>query len=126
MDYLSSFPKVRLCPDYSAERTIKFLTELFACYGNPAILVSDNRPEYQSDAFTEFLSKCDIQHHGTPVYHPQSNGKVEVFNQLLKLHAQATATSNTPFATAIMELLARFRAESPNPKTLSPEEIMFN
>uniref|UniRef100_A0A915HQM5 Integrase catalytic domain-containing protein n=1 Tax=Romanomermis culicivorax TaxID=13658 RepID=A0A915HQM5_ROMCU len=56
IDYLSSFPKVRLCPDHTAERTIEFLMELFARYGNPALLVSDNGPKYQLDAFTKFLS----------------------------------------------------------------------
>uniref|UniRef100_A0A915HUV0 RNA-directed DNA polymerase n=1 Tax=Romanomermis culicivorax TaxID=13658 RepID=A0A915HUV0_ROMCU len=126
IDYLSSFPKVGLCPNHTAERTIEFLTELFTCYGNLAVLVSDNRPIYGSDAFTEFLSKRNIQHHATPVYHPQSNGKVEVFNPSLKFHAQAMATSNTPFAAAITELLARFRVERPYPETLSPAEIMFN
>uniref|UniRef100_A0A915K529 Uncharacterized protein n=1 Tax=Romanomermis culicivorax TaxID=13658 RepID=A0A915K529_ROMCU len=61
-----------------------------------------------------------------PVYHPQSNDKVEVFNPSLKFHAQATATSNTPFAAVITDLLARFGAERLNPETLSPAEIMFN
>uniref|UniRef100_A0A915J8Y0 Integrase catalytic domain-containing protein n=1 Tax=Romanomermis culicivorax TaxID=13658 RepID=A0A915J8Y0_ROMCU len=86
----------------------------------------DNGPEYRSDAFTEFLSKGPIQHHATPVYHPQSKGKVEVFNHSLTFHAQAMATSNTPFAAVITELLARFRAEHPSPETLLPAEIMFN
>uniref|UniRef100_A0A915KSE8 RNA-directed DNA polymerase n=1 Tax=Romanomermis culicivorax TaxID=13658 RepID=A0A915KSE8_ROMCU len=116
INYLSRFPEVRLCPDHTAEKTIIFLTELFAHYGNPAVLVSDNGPEYQLDAFTEFLLKRNIQHHAMPVYHPQSNSKVEVFNRSLKIHAQATATSNMPFAPVITELLARFPAESPNPE----------
>uniref|UniRef100_A0A915HMW6 RNA-directed DNA polymerase n=1 Tax=Romanomermis culicivorax TaxID=13658 RepID=A0A915HMW6_ROMCU len=46
IDYHSGFPEVRLCLDHTAERTIEFLTKLFARYGNPAILVSDNGPEY--------------------------------------------------------------------------------
>uniref|UniRef100_A0A915L4M7 Integrase catalytic domain-containing protein n=1 Tax=Romanomermis culicivorax TaxID=13658 RepID=A0A915L4M7_ROMCU len=46
IDYLSGFPEVLLCPDHTAEKMIKFLTELFAGYGNPALLVSDNGPEY--------------------------------------------------------------------------------
>uniref|UniRef100_A0A915K9F4 Integrase catalytic domain-containing protein n=1 Tax=Romanomermis culicivorax TaxID=13658 RepID=A0A915K9F4_ROMCU len=98
IDYLSGFLQVRLCPDHTAERTIKFLTKLFARY--------DNGPEYRSDTFTKFLSKRDIQHHATPVYHLQSNGKVEVFNRLLKFHVQAMGTSNTPFAARITKLLA--------------------
>uniref|UniRef100_A0A915L1R1 RNA-directed DNA polymerase n=1 Tax=Romanomermis culicivorax TaxID=13658 RepID=A0A915L1R1_ROMCU len=106
IDYLSSFPEVRLCPNHTPERTIEFLTELFAHYGDPAFRVSNNGPEYQSDAFTKFLAKQDVQHHATQVYHLQSNGKVEVFNRSLKLHAQATATSNRPIAAAITELLA--------------------
>uniref|UniRef100_A0A915KHM7 RNA-directed DNA polymerase n=1 Tax=Romanomermis culicivorax TaxID=13658 RepID=A0A915KHM7_ROMCU len=53
IDYLSGFPEVPLCPNHTAKRTIDFLTELFACYGNHAVLVSDNGPE---DAFIEFRS----------------------------------------------------------------------
>uniref|UniRef100_A0A915L3I8 Integrase catalytic domain-containing protein n=1 Tax=Romanomermis culicivorax TaxID=13658 RepID=A0A915L3I8_ROMCU len=123
IDYLSGFPEVPLCPNHTAQRTINFLTELFARYGNHAVLVSDNRPE---DTFIEFRSKPDIQHHATLIYHQHSNGKVEVFNRLLKFHAQATATSNTPLAKVMTELLAQFRAEGPNQETLSPAEIMLN
>uniref|UniRef100_A0A915J9C3 Integrase catalytic domain-containing protein n=1 Tax=Romanomermis culicivorax TaxID=13658 RepID=A0A915J9C3_ROMCU len=113
IDHLSSFSEVLLCPDHTAERMIEFLTELSACYGNLAVLVPDNRPEYRSDAFTKFLSKCDIQHLVTPIYHPQSNecpnpetfSPAEImFNRCVRLPFEPRQSISEPAAPQLKKL----------------------
>uniref|UniRef100_A0A915L0X5 RNA-directed DNA polymerase n=1 Tax=Romanomermis culicivorax TaxID=13658 RepID=A0A915L0X5_ROMCU len=47
ISYLCGFPEVRLCPDHTAERTIKFLTKLFACYDVAMKLEQENVKESQ-------------------------------------------------------------------------------
>ena len=41
-------------------------------------------PQFRSHDFATFLSSKGIQHSRTAVYHPQSNGGVERFNQVIK------------------------------------------
>lgn len=125
VDHFSGFPEVKLANDHNVGTTIKFLEELFARYGNPDVIVSDNGPEYRSSAFKDFLAERDITHHRTPVYHPQANGKVEVFNRTLKFHAQALSNGHVDFKKGITELLARYRAERPSENKPSPAELMF-
>ena len=84
IDYFSSFPEILCTNDITSGRIIKWFKEVFARYGNPDRLVSDNGPQFDSGEFSDFLRSRDIFHERTPVYHPQQNGLVEVFNRYLK------------------------------------------
>ena len=55
---------------------IKALKELFARYGVPDFMVSDNGPQFSSAEFTAFANTWNFDHKTSPHYH-QSNGKAE-------------------------------------------------
>ncbi len=125
IDYYSNFPEVLLTDAHDTRTVVKWLSQLFGRYGNPDVLVSDNGPEFRSNDFGNFCRARGIFHHRTPVYTPQENGLVEVFNRSLKHHVQATCREHKPFDVKIGELLARFRAERPSPGRLSPGELFL-
>ena len=50
---------------------------LFARYGVPAQLVSDNGPQLKSDEFEQFLKRNGIKHITSAPYHPATNGLAE-------------------------------------------------
>ncbi len=66
----------------------------------------------------------DIEHIRSPVFTPQSNGKVERFNRFLKYGLQAYSTTNE-WRTAIADLLAHYRATSSKPGLKSPAELFL-
>ena len=68
----------------SAEKTIEVLRTLFASYGLPQKLVSDNGPQFTASSFEEFLSANGVQHLKSPPYHPATNGEAERFVQTFK------------------------------------------
>ena len=52
-------------------------------YGIPRVLVSDNRKQFDNDAFKDFCSQLRTKNHHSSPAHPQVNGQVEVTNRSL-------------------------------------------
>ena len=75
-----------LCVDY------KELTKLFAMYGIPEILHSDQGRSFESSILAQTLKAFGINKSQTTPYHPQGDGMVERFNrsplQLLQVDVQ--------------------------------------
>ena len=56
---------------------IKEMKAVFARYGIPDVLVTDNGPQFTSAEFTVFAKSWMFKHTTSSPYHPQSNGKAE-------------------------------------------------
>ena len=52
-------------------------------YEIPRVLVSNNRKQFDNNAFRDFYSKLGIKNHYLSPAHPQANGQVEVTNRFL-------------------------------------------
>ena len=61
----------------TASWTIEKLRMIFATYGLPAKIVTDNRPTFISHEFSDFLNECAILHVTAAPYHPATNGLAE-------------------------------------------------
>ena len=64
--------------------TIEILRSLFARYGLPLQLVTDNGPQFISEEFKTFLKLNQVKHTLCPPYHPASNGLAEKYVQTFK------------------------------------------
>ena len=53
------------------------LKTMFACFGIPEILVTDNGPQFSSNEFQVFAKSWSFNHVTTSPRYPQSNGKAE-------------------------------------------------
>ena len=84
VDAHSKWPEVVQMNTTNAAQTITVLRQMFATYGLPKQLVSDNGPQFTSAEFTEFCSVNEIQHVRVAPYHPSSNGLAERFVQTFK------------------------------------------
>ena len=126
IDYFTKFPEILCTSDITAPRIIKWLKELFARYGCPDRIVSDNGPQFTSHEWQAFMKSNDIQQDRTPVYHPQRNGLVEVFNRYLKHGVQTFKSSHYQWTEGLHHLLFQFRCTAPTPDGKSPAELMFS
>ena len=68
----------------TSAKTIEVLREIFASYGLPKELVSDNGPQLVSSEFRDFLKKNGVKHTLVPAYHSASNGAAERSVQIVK------------------------------------------
>jgi transposase InsO family protein len=84
VDNHSKWLEVFLMNGTTAEDTIEALRSLFARYGFPTELVSDNGPQFRADAFQQFLKRHRVKQSFSPPYHPASNGLAERHVQTLK------------------------------------------
>jgi hypothetical protein len=74
MDYHSRWPEVRLVNTVTSESVIEFLSELFARWGLPEELVSDNGRQFVSREFEGFLISAGVKHTKLSLYHAMTNG----------------------------------------------------
>lgn len=77
IDAHTKWPEVFALKSITTEKTIEVLSSLFARFGLPDMLVSDNGPQLTSELFKHFLEKNGIKHVKTAPYHPASNGAAE-------------------------------------------------
>ena len=77
----------------TASQTIARLRSLFASFGLPEQLVTDNGPQFVSEEFSHFLKSNGIKHIRCAPYHPASNGLAERFVQSLKTALKANVNS---------------------------------
>ena len=65
--------EIFLMSSMTTTKTVAVLRDLFAQYGIPRMLVSDNGPQFMSEEFRAFL----VKHVRSSPYHPATNGAAE-------------------------------------------------
>ena len=83
--------------------------EVFANYGLPEELVSDNGPQFCSDLFTNFLNKNGIKHLRSAPFHPATNGEAERFLQTFKTSMKRRRATPHNVETEISKFLMSYR-----------------
>ena len=116
VDYFSRYVEVDLLSELSSLEVVSHLKSIFARHGIPEMLISDNGPQYSSEAFSEFTRTYNFVHVTSSPKHPQSNGAAERAVQTVK---SMLKKSDDPQ----LALLA-FRA-SPQENGSSPSELLM-
>ena len=91
-DSYSKWPEVRAFPRVTSDVVTSYLQELFAHWGLPKSVISDNRPQFSSYEFKEFLRRQGVQHIKTSIFHRQGNRGVERFQCCLKAGFASSST----------------------------------
>ena len=74
VDAHSKWPEVHIVGSTTAVKTLEVNTKMFAAYGLPEPLVTDNGPQFVTDEFAMFAKNNGIKHIRIAPYHPASNG----------------------------------------------------
>lgn len=90
VDAYSKWPEVFIMKSITSERTVDVLSRVFAKYGLPQIMVTDNGTQFTSVEFKDLVDKNGIVHKRSAPYHPSTNGQAERFAQTLKQAIRAS------------------------------------
>jgi len=77
IDYYSRWIEIARLEQTTSQCVINHMSSIFARYGIPEIVMSDNGPQYDSNAFKLFAREYRFQHNTSSPYFPQSNGEAE-------------------------------------------------
>jgi len=129
VDYFSKFPEMCILPDKTAQTIIEQLKCIFARYGIPNEVVSDNMP-FQSKDFLQFATDWCFKATTSSPQFAQSNGQVERTIQTLKrvlkkadyenkdpylslLEYRNTPVAGLPYSPAQILMSKRLRSKVP-------------
>ena len=73
VDYYSHFIEISRLNRTTADEVIVHPKSIFARHGIPEVVVSDNGPQYASEAFAKFAHEYQFEHVTSSPYHPQCN-----------------------------------------------------
>lgn len=75
MDYFSKFIEVGELKDLRSRTTIKVLKSQFSRHGIPAVILTNNGPQYACEEFRDFCQSYGIVHQSSSPHTPHSNGE---------------------------------------------------
>lgn len=93
----------------NATAVVKVMRSLFARFGLPLEIVSDQGPPFTSAELGEFLRLNGIKQSFSPVYHPASNGAAENAVKLCKRTIKKAIRDSVDIDTALQTYLLAYR-----------------
>ena len=85
IDHLTGWPEAFPIPDKSVNTIVStFINKYLPVHMSPRYILSDNVMEFKNTLMDQVLNQLGIERIFSAPYHPQSNGKLEVFHKYLK------------------------------------------
>ena len=127
IDSHSKWPEVVAMKNTTTSATVNVLIEIFARFGIPIQLVSDNGPQLTSQEFEDFMKKLGIKHIRVAPYRPQSNGLAERMVKTLKqsLRAAMAAKDHRTVHQLLGSFLMKYRNVEHATTGVAPAEAML-
>ena len=110
IDSHSKWLEVFVMSSTTSIKTIDTLKSLFARYGLPEQIVSDNGPQFTSDEFKSFCKSNGIRHITGAPYHPSTNGAIERAVQTMKKSLKSTVNEQGTIYTKLSRFLMSYRS----------------
>lgn len=121
-DAYSKYPCIHATNSTSTRTTTDILEEVFAHFGFPVSVVTDNATTFSSYEFKTWCEERGIIHLSGAPYYPASNGAAE---RLVQSFKQSLRKSKLPPKSALQEFLMAYRRTT-LPSGLSPSELLNN
>ena len=111
-------------PSSTSDMVIQELRTLFAQFGLPDTIVTDNGSCFVSEEFETFLRENGIMHITSAPYHPSTNGLAERAVQVLKQGLKKVTTGS--LKTRLARVLLSYRITPQSSIGVSPAELLLS
>ena len=102
------------------------LDRIFAEYGIPQTLISDNGPPFNGEEFREFAHRLGFHHRKITPLHPSANGEAErMMRTLEKAIRTAQLDNRQPWQHELYTFLRNYRATPHSTTGACPASVMF-
>ncbi|GFR60864.1 Pol polyprotein [Elysia marginata] len=108
----------------TAENTILQLRGVFANFGLPECIVSDNGPTFTSEKFQTFLKRNGVKHMTSAPFHPATNDAAEKTVQMFK-NAMRKMDNKGSIEERVLKFLTRYRVTPHTTTGLTPSELLL-
>ena len=119
-DYFSKFPIVKKLSNQTSGHVINLLKTIFAEYGIPAVVYTDQGTQFASEEFRAFAVEYRFQvQHSSPRY-PQSNGFIEAMvKTAMNIREKEEESGSDPHLAMLI-----YQSTPIRPGQLSPAELL--
>ncbi len=102
------------------------MSQFISIFNIPKVMESDQGTNFTSKMFIEFLKHLGVQHHRSSAYHPQSQGALEQFHQMLmSLLGAFCIELNRDWEEGLPWLLLAAREVTQSSLGFSPNKLVF-
>ena len=125
VDYYSRYFEVVIMNSTVSTKIIEAMSTIFARFGVPQSLRTDNGPQFVSEEFTSFLKEHGIEHRRTTPLWPQANGEVERQNRTLLKALRIAKVEGRDWKKELNRFLMAYRSTPQTTTNASPYFLMF-
>nr|CAH7737392.1 unnamed protein product [Callosobruchus chinensis] len=125
IDYYSRYQDIKFLRTTTATKIINYLNELFARFGIPKSIRSDNGRQFVSEEFKKFCNENNISLIHTPPYWPQANGLVENMNKSLVKRLQIAHSNKLDYKSELQKFILMYNVTPQGTTGKSPSELLF-
>uniref|UniRef100_A0A224Z9X1 RNA-directed DNA polymerase n=1 Tax=Rhipicephalus zambeziensis TaxID=60191 RepID=A0A224Z9X1_9ACAR len=125
VDDFSRYPVVHIISSTDARRVLPLLRAVFAQFGIPEQVRTDNGPPFQGAEFANFAEELGFRHHRVIPLWPQANGEVERFMRTLKKQVHTSQLENSDWKSELDTFLMSYRSTPQGTTKRTPYELLF-
>ena len=123
IDAHSKWIEAHPLPSITSSVTEQCCRQIFATFGVPEVLVTDNGPSFVSAEFESFLKKNGIRHKTSAPYHPATNGLAERAVRIVKTGLKKMKAGT--LKDKISRFLFSYRNTPQSTTDTSPAELLL-
>ena len=125
VDAYSKWPEVVAMDETTTDKTVDALRAIFARWGIPLQMVTDNGPQFTSAGFERFLALNNIKHVRSSPYHPATNGLAERFVKTLKNALRVSKGDGHTLQHRLASFLLNYRNARHSTTEVTPATLMI-
>ncbi|XP_051973262.1 uncharacterized protein K02A2.6-like [Xyrauchen texanus] len=125
IDYYTSYPEAVVIDDITSKTVTKEMMKIFARFGYPLEVVTDNGKQFVGNVFEAFLRTSGVKHIKASPYYPKSNGKIERFHRYLKKAFKASKSGGRNWSEDLSKILLAYRSTPHRASGETPAYLMF-